>query len=507
MPNPNELNLRIQELERQVKELEKTLAEYTDLENYYLQKYQEIFEDTKKARALEIKQELENMSLEISNLKQEKDNLTGALEENVIIERGLKDIDIQLSELYKLTETSSLDAESEINDLEQIGLQTLEQHKEQINKYEKKIEKLLNPPFITENILFLTNSLVDYLRGEGFSCIKAQKENERKVNLIKKHLGDKNKEYQQTITQLIIDRESLLAKYREIENEDINNIQDEITSFMIHQEKYYDEMMASLSQIKEKHEYIITEEVKKYSVWGYTKREIGEILDDKLVVFSQELLTTDSLENKIYQKEKRLKKLQIEATRLRELDIEKERLSIECKELQEKYLTMQKQVQKIEDFNAKVHDTIDYNNQYHNFAENYLSFIHFEEETLQMIYDRKKAIYRINNLNTSIEDNNKVEEIELEKKAIEEEIKGLERSLEEARMRIAELRENPENEQVLKMLLTVKDYEEKLPTIYETLSVLKNQIDEKHNRLNYLKEQLVEYQSILMQIEGLVNEN
>ena len=51
-------------------------------------------------------------------------------------------------------------------------------------------------------------------------------------------LGDKNKEYQQTITQLIIDRESLLAKYREIENEDINNIQDEITSFMIHQEKY-----------------------------------------------------------------------------------------------------------------------------------------------------------------------------------------------------------------------------------------------------------------------------
>lgn len=507
MPNPSELHAKIQELEKRVKELEKALADYTDIENYYLQKYQEIFEDTRRARAEEIKQELENMTLEISNLKKEKEDLTDALEENVIIERGLKEIDIHLSELYKLTETSSLDAESEINDLEQIGLQTLEQHKEQINKYAKKIDKLLTPPFITENIIFLTNALMDYLKGEGFTCIKTQKENDRKVKLIKKYLGDKNKEYQQTIAQLVIDRESLLAKYREIENEDINRIQDEITSFMIHQEKYFDEMMASLEQIKEKHENIITEEVKKYTVWGYSKREIGEILDDRLVVFSQELLTTDSVENKTYQKEKRLKKLQIEANRLRELDIEKETLASECRELQTKYLTMQKQVQKIEEFNIKVHDTIDYNNQYHNFAENYLSFIHFEEETMQLIANKQEAIKRLNNLNTSLENNDEVLEIEETKKQFEEEIKGLERSLEEARMHIAELRENPENEQVLKMLLAVKDYEEKLPAIYETLSVLKQQIDEKHNRLNYLKEQLVEYQSVLMQIEGLTNED
>ena len=123
MASPSELNLRIQELEREVKELKKALSEYTDIEGYYLEKYQEIFDDIKKSRDEEIKQELENMSLEISVLKQEKDNLSDALEENVIIERKLKDINIRLTELYKLTETVDLDAESEINDLEQSGLQ------------------------------------------------------------------------------------------------------------------------------------------------------------------------------------------------------------------------------------------------------------------------------------------------------------------------------------------------------------------------------------------------
>ncbi len=504
MPSPSELNAKIQDLERQVKALEQKLSEYTNIENYYLLKYEEIFEDAKASRDEEIKQELENMSLEIAVLKKEKEDLTGALEENVSIERQIKEIDIQLSELYKLTENSSLDAESEINDLEQVGLQTLSQHKEQINKYYKKIEKLMNPPFIIDNIAFLKDALVNYLRGEGFDCVKTLKENHRKALNINKDFINKNKEYQETIHQLLIDKESLLAKYREIENIDINNIQEEITRFTIHHENYLREMMASLDQIKEVHVNLIIDRIKKFSVLGYPKKEIGEALDDMLVIFSQELLTVDSAENKTYQKEKRLNKLQNEAERLRELDIEKESLIVEYKELQTKYLTMQKQVQTIEDFNAKVHNTIDNNNQYHNFAENYLSFKAYKEDIQRLITEKQKELEKYESLDTT---NYQNEELVEQRNMIQTDIDGLERSLEEARMRIDSLIQNPENEKVLKMLLAVIEYETKLPTIYETLSNLKKQIDEKHDRLNYLKEQLVEYQSILMQIEGLTNED
>ena len=66
---------------------------------------------------------------------------------------------------------------------------------------------------------------------------------------------------------------------------------------------------------------------------------------------------------------------------------------------------------------------------------------------------------------------------------------------------------NPENERVLKSLLSVIEYESNLPLIYEELDSLKKQVEEKHDRLTYLQTQLVEYQSILLQIEGLTNEN
>lgn len=504
MASPSELNAKIQDLERQIKNLEQKLSEYTNIEKYYLQKYEEIFNDARSSRDAEIKHELENMAVEISVLKQEKENLSGAIEENFSIERKIKEIDIQLNELYKLTESSSLDAESEINDLEQIGLQTLEQHKEQVNKYAKKIEKLLYPPFIVENIIFLKDALINYLRNEGFDCVRTLKENHRNALSINKTLNIKNKDYQDTITQLLIDRESLLAKYREIENIDINHIQEEIVQFTIHHENYLREMMASLDQMREIHENLIIDRIKKLSILDYTKKEIGEALDDMLVIFSQELLTVDSTENKTYQKEKRLKKLQIEAERLRKLDIEKETLSVEYKELQTRYLTMQKQVQTIEDFNAKVHDTIDNNNQYHNFVEHYLGFKAFETDINKMMEDKKLELSKYDNLDPTDYQN---EELALVKKQIIADIDNLERSLEEAKMHIESLVQNPENEKVLKMLLSVIEYESKLPAIYETLNNLKKQIDEKYERLTYLKEQLVEYQSILMQIEGLTNED
>ncbi|MBQ8292499.1 MAG: hypothetical protein IJX78_01680 [Bacilli bacterium] len=497
MANPNDLMNRIHELERQVKALEEKLSEYTNIEGYYLEKYQEIFAEIRKSRDEEIKQELENMAVEISVLKQEKEDKTKALESKVEIDKKLKEIEIHLSELYHQTEVITLDSESEITELEQIGLQMLEQHKEQVHKFVRKIYKLMVPPYNTENILFLKDAIINYLRGEGFDSVKTKKENHRKSLDIKKNYEKNNKEFQETIVQLKLDRESLLANAREIENIDINHIQDEITRFTIHHENYLREMMASLDQIKEDHESIIVDKVKKLSILGYTKKEIGEILDDQLVVFSQELLTVDSVENKTYQKEKRLKKLEAEAEKLKVLDIEKETVNAEYKELQTRYLAMQKQVQTIEDFNAKVHDIIDNNNQYHNFAENYISFMNFEKEVKGM---RQAKVEEYNSLDDSIET--------LEtKKALKAEIDGLDRSLEEANMKISEFKQNPENEKVLKMLLSVIEYETNLPLIYDTLNKLKKQIDEKYERLTYLKEQLIEYQSILMQIEGLTDEN
>ena len=199
-----------------------------------------------------------------------------------------------------------------------------------------------------------------------------------------------------------------------------------------------------------------------------------------------------------------MKKLQIEAERLKGLDIEKETISEEYKELQTRYLAMQKQVQTIEDFNAKVHDTIDNNNQYHNFAESYISFMNYEKEINKIIDEKKTEIAKIDSLSSTTYSN---EEIETTKEAIQSEIDGYERSLEEAKLRIDEFRQNPENEKVLKMLLSVIEYETNLPLIYETLNKLKKQIDEKYERLTYLKEQLIEYQSVLLQIEGLTNED
>ncbi len=504
MPSSNELNARIHELEKQIKTLESKLAEYTKIEEYYLKKYQEIFDETKKARDEEIKQTLENITVEISTLKREKEDLSGALEENVKIQKQLKETDFQLQELCNQTEIVNLDVESEINELEQTGLQTIIQHKEQMRKYVNKINKLLNPPFIVNNIVFLKDALINYLYGEGYDAVKTMKQNHRKALSIKQNLEKKQKEYQEAIVQLQLDKESLLDKYREIEMQSLDNIQKDIVHYSSLQEKYHGDIMEALDAIKEIHKHQIVDVIKKGHVLGYTKEVIGQNVDNLLKLLSQELMTVDTVENKVYQKEKRLRKLQAEAEKLHALDIEKETITLEYKELQNKYLGIQKQVQVIEDFNAKVHDVIDNNDKYHNLAVYYLEYLSLKDHTLNNIKIIQNKIDEIN----ALDELEKVSPDNLEKlAAYNKDMEQEERHLEEARMHIEELQQEKENEKVIKMLLSVKEYEEKLPSIYDTMETLKKEIDEKYEHLTQLKEQLVEYQSILLQIEGLTNDN
>ena len=88
----NDLNNKIHDLEKQVKALELKLQEYTDINQYYIDKYNKLFLDIKASRDEEIKQELENMAIEISVLRNKKDDLTKAVEDNKTIEKQLQEL-------------------------------------------------------------------------------------------------------------------------------------------------------------------------------------------------------------------------------------------------------------------------------------------------------------------------------------------------------------------------------------------------------------------------------
>ena len=49
-------------------------------------------------------------------------------------------------------------------------------------------------------------------------------------------------------------------------------------------------MMASFEKIKLVHEEKIIDKIRKFSVLGYPRKEIGELLDEDLDIFVQELL-------------------------------------------------------------------------------------------------------------------------------------------------------------------------------------------------------------------------
>ena len=488
----NDLNNKIHELETHIKALELKLQEYTNIEDYYLDKYNKLFNDTKESRDQEIKQEVENMSIEISVLKNKKEDLTKAVENNKDIDKKLQEINVQLNNLYHQIEVLNLDTESEITDLEQVGLQTIEQHKEELNGFTKRLNDLLMPPYNINKVVLLTSEIMMYIEKEGFNNLLTLKQNHRKALEIRKNCDEKINEYQDAIDQILIDKDSLLAKYREIENDDILHIQDEIAHFTLHQEKYHDEMMISFDKVKLVHEDIIKDKIRKFSVLGYPRKEIGELLDQDLEIFVQELLTLDSNENITYQKEKRLKKLIKEAEKLRALDIEKETLNMEYSELQQTFITKQKQVRVIEEYIAKTHEMIDNNISRRNFAENYIGFMHFEKEVNKLIEDRKNTMSKLGD-----DDPNKG--------IFQTEIDNLERQYAENKMKIDEMKANPENERIIKSLVSVIEYESNLPLIYEELDSLKKQVEVKHDRLTYLQTQLVEYQSILLQIEGLTS--
>ena len=490
----NDLNNKIHELEANIKALELKLQEYTNIEGYYLDKYNKLFNDTKDARDQEIKQEVENMSIEISVLKNKKEDLTKAVEDNKDIDKQLQEISVQLNNLYHQIEVLNLDTESEITDLEQVGLQTIEQHKETLNVFTRKLNDLLTPPYDINKVVLLTSEIMMYIEKEGFNDVLTLKQNHRNALDIRKNCDEKINEYQETINQLLIDKDSLLAKYREIENDDISHIQEEIVDFTLHQEKYHDEMMAAFDKVKLIHEEQIKDKIRKFSVLGYPRKEIGELLDQDLEIFVQELLTLDSHENITYQKEKRLKKLIKEAEKLRALDIEKETLSVEYSELQQSFITKQKQVRVIEEYISKIHEMIDNNISRRNFAESYINFMHFEKEINKLIEERKVTM-------------NKLSEDDPSKGIFQTEIDSLERQYAENKMKIDEMKENPENERIIKSLVSVIEYESNLPLIYEELDSLKKQVEEKHDRLTVLQTQLIEYQSILLQIEGLTNED
>ena len=97
----NDLNNKIHDLEKQVKALELKLQEYTDINQYYIDKYNKLFLDIKASRDEEIKQELENMAIEISVLRNKKDDLTKAVEDNktLLISERLIILKIQIADV------------------------------------------------------------------------------------------------------------------------------------------------------------------------------------------------------------------------------------------------------------------------------------------------------------------------------------------------------------------------------------------------------------------------
>lgn len=508
MNNNDELKDLISTKSDEIEKL-KNEPNYIELKDYYLNKYQEMFTSILNNRSLEINETMNELDNEISSLEEAISNNAENIKSNEINQQKIEGIEETIYDLFSQIELARFNMDEKETKVKNESIELFKEYYKIMDNWNNRLNSYYNGLLSNYDLIKSIEELRNSINTKGYENSIKIKENEAKIKIFEEEFKKEEDRIHQEIDEQLKEKQNIERRIvnTSLEYQDVKK--NELLEKKEHKKTYLEEIKQafndlSVRQLKEFNDVY----VKNRLVSKPVENQMEEY-DELFKKFKSQLLTVDTLSNQQLKKKKRLQELTQEKSRLDDIKRQKEELVNQSRRLKEAYAVIDKTL-------------MDLNKHLNDIKTKISSFRHQQFTRLENDYeqDLSAAKTKINLIEKEIENLHEERTYQLFD-PVKDVIDKLDSDLMDAEKRLNEaineynsikndyedFLKNEQNAELKKLLEEGKYFEENIPRV----SLLHNKLQEKilaiDDKANSLDNDLENYQSIIIEINAIENEN
>ena len=481
----------------------------TNIKEFYLNKYHEIYQEILQERIDEINHELNELEQEIENLNNSVDRINEDIENNERIQEKINDVEERIHECYCEIEEKRFQTETVIDNLQSNTVKLYQQHQSIVRVWFDTLNNYYDHLIDKDELLLQIDNMTNMMLNDAYNLSIKIKENEHQNNLINQALEEEFSAVRQKLDALFIEKSRYEKSKYEVSKDRSEQLKKDLAVKQEHKKYYKEEIEKAFIHQSNKHLKEINELLIKFSLTSKDPNEQIEILDNLCDKYRTQLLSLDTLSNQAYQKQKRLTMLYEEKARLDSLQQKKDQIDKKIQTLQSAYVVISKNIKDMDDHLEDIKKQIS--------SFKHQQFLRFEEQFQNELDEGLKDIKKQQKLIESLHE----ERTYLLYEANTDKVKDIEQDIHLADIKLNKIIERYDNIQkdydeflkqndnsTIKSLISEGSFfETNLPKLKELTVKLRNKISNLTNDSHNIQDDLKEYQTVLMQIQELENED
>ena len=481
----------------------------TNIKEFYLNKYHEIYQEILQERIDEINYELNELEHEIENLNNSVDRINEDIANNERIQEKINDVEERIHECYCEMEEKRFQTETVIDKLQHDTVKLYQQHQSIVRVWFDSLNNFYDHLINKDELLNQVDNIVNVIFNNGYELSVKIKENEYQNNLINKALEEEFLDVRKKLDLLFIEKTRYEKSKYEVSVDRSEQLKKDLALKQEHKKYYKEEIEKAFIHQSNKHLKEINELLIKFSLTSKDPSEQIEILDKLCEKYRTQLLSLDTLSNQAYQKQKRLSMLYEEKAKLDNLKSKKEQIDKKAQGLQNAYVVISNNIKEMDEHLEDIKKQIS--------SFKHQQFLRFDEkfqeelsEGLKEIKKQQKVIEKLQEERTYLlyeANTDKVKDIEQEIHQADIKLNKTIERYDNIQKDYDEFLKQNDNSTIKSLISEGSFFENNLPKLKELTVKLRNKISNLTSESHKIQEDLRDYQNILMQIQELEDED
>lgn len=487
----------------------KSEAKIVDIKEFYLNKYQEMYQEILTNRLIELKEEMASLDEEISSLNNDVIQLDEDVQNNAVIKDQISSVEEKTYECYAKMEEMRFQRENEMDALQKETVELFHKHHSYVDGFQKILSNYLDHLVDNGTLIDEINKLFDLCNNEAYDLSVSIKENELKNKQMGLKLEEDLDVIRKELDDLLKEKKRQENRLYEVSLDHQKEVQADLKVRLDHKQNYQAEIKqvyieTSSKQLKEMNDLLI-----KFSLINKSPLEQIAELDALLEKFKIKLLSLDTKSNQEYQRNKRLGELNIKKKDLDAIKEQKELVDKKVSQLQNAYLVIIGNIKELDEHLINIKKNIQ--------GVKFQSFLRFEEQFQKELKDGMNAILNKQKLIESLKEDRtynlfdpdpaKIKNLDIQIHEEELAFNQIIKDYDDVKKDYEDFLNQNDNAQIKKLMEDGIFFEENLPKLKMLAQKLKDKIQKEIDISHELSLKLTDYQDLVLQIGELQNED
>ena len=178
----------------------------TNIKEFYLNKYHELYQEILQERIDEINQELDQLEQEIENLNNSVDRINEDIENNQRIQEKINDVEERIHQCYCEMEEKRFQTETVIDNLQHDTVKLYQQYQNIVRVWFDQLNNYYDHLIDKQDLLNYVDNISNMMLTDAYDLAVKIKSNEYQNNLINQALNEELEIVRQKLDTLFIEK-------------------------------------------------------------------------------------------------------------------------------------------------------------------------------------------------------------------------------------------------------------------------------------------------------------